>query len=129
MLYTFPFIYMIFFVRGFFTQPNHNMIFFFSWILIKQNDRNNVCRSKFEDRLNRFKSYGQESGQIWVPERFFEKISRNMLVTQQLMMTNIIENFIADNIVFGTEVLAHHPEELPLEIWEFSNFRRGFKTF
>ena len=38
------------------------------------------------------------------------------------MMTNIIENFIADNIVFGTEVLAHRPEELSLEIWEFTNF-------
>src|ERR1700744_358463 len=126
MLYTFPFIYMIFFVRGFFTQPNHNMIFFFSWILIKQNDRNNVYRSKFEDRLNRFKSYGQKSGQIWVFERFFEKISRNMSVTKKLMMTNIIGNFIADNIVFGMEVLAYHPEELSLEIWEFTNFHRVF---
>ena len=37
-----------------------------------------------------------------------------------MIMTNIIENFIADNIVFGTEVLAHHPEELSLEIWEFT---------
>src|SRR6202012_3972368 len=91
-----------------------------------QNDRNNVCRSKIEDRLNRFKSYGQKSGQIWVCERFFEKISRNMIVTQKLMMTNIIGNFIADNIVFGMEVLAYHPEELSLEIWEFTNFR-GFK--
>ena len=42
--------------------------------------------------------------------------------TEKMMMTNIIENFVADNIVFGTEVLAHHPEELPLEIWEFTNF-------
>ena len=80
------------------------MIFFFSLILIKQNDRNNVCRSKFEDRLNRFKSCGQKSGQIWVSKRFFEKISRNMLVTKKLMMTNIIGNFIDDNIVFGVEV-------------------------
>ena len=31
-------------------------------------------------------------------------------------MTNIIENFVADNYVFGTEVLALHPEELSLEI-------------
>ena len=53
---------------------------------------------------------------------FFEKISRNMLVTKQLMMYNIIENFVADNIVFGAEVLANHSEELPLEIWEFTNF-------
>ena len=63
-----------------------------------------------------------KSGQIEVPERFFEKISRKMLFTKKCMMTNIIENFVADNIVFGTEVLAHHPEELPLEIWEFTNF-------
>src|SRR6202012_4239325 len=63
-----------------------------------------------------------KSGQIEVPERFFEKISRNMKHTEKMIMTNIIENFVADNIVFGTEVLAHHPEELPLEIWEFANF-------
>ena len=83
----------------------------------------NVCRSKFENRLNRFKSYGQKSGQIWVCERFFEKISRNMIVTKKLMMTNIIDNFIADSIVFRMEVLAHHPEELSLEIWEFTNLQ------
>ena len=52
------------------------------------------------------------NGQILVSERFFEKISRNMIVTKKLMMTNIIGNFIADNIVFGMEVLAHHTEEL-----------------
>ena len=78
-----------------------------------------MSRSKFEDRLNRFKS-----GQIWVSERFFEKISRKMIVTKKLMMSNIIENFVADNYVFGTEVLAHNPEELPLEIWEFTNCQR-----
>ena len=39
----------------------------------------NVCRSKFEDRLNRFKSYGQKSGQIWVCESFFEK-SRGIFI-------------------------------------------------
>src|SRR6201996_4314165 len=105
------------------------MIFFFSWILIKQNDRNNVCRFKFEDRLNRFNSYGQKSGQIWVCERFFEKISRNTTDTEKVLMTNIIGNFIADNIVFGMEVLAHHPEELSLEIWEFTNFHQVSRTF
>ena len=47
-----------------------------------------------------------------------------MIVTKKLMMTNIIGNFIADNIVFGMEVLAHHPEELSLEIWEFTNFHQ-----
>ena len=55
-----------------------------------------------------------------MPERFFENISRNMIVTEKMIMTNIIENFVADNIVFGWEVLAQHPEELPLEIWEFT---------
>ena len=49
-------------------------------------------------------------------ERFFEKISRNMTDTEKMMMANIIGNFVADNIVFGMEVLAHHPEELSLEI-------------
>src|ERR1700744_5797076 len=121
----FPFINMHFFCSGIFyaTQPQYDFLFF-SWILIKQNDRNNVCRSNFEDRLNRFKSYGQKSGQIWVCERFFEKISRNMTNTEKMMMTNIIGNFVADNIVFGMEVLAHHPEELSLEIWEFTNFHQ-----
>ena len=78
---------------------------------------------KFEDRLNRFKSYGQKSGQIWVCERFFEKISRNMTDIKKMIMTNIIWNFVAGKIVFGVEVVAHHPEELSLEIWEFTNFR------
>jgi len=38
-------------------------------------------------------------------------------MAEQMMMNNIIGNFVADNIVFGMEVLAHHPEELSLEIW------------
>ena len=49
-----------------------------------------------------------------MPERFFEKISRNMTDTEKMV---IIGNFLADNIVFGMEVLAHLPEELSLEIW------------
>src|ERR1700761_4855183 len=91
-----------------------------------------VRRSIFEDEHNRSSGSGDmgkkvvkkwsKSGQIEVPESFFEKISRNMTDTEKMMMTNIIENFVADNIAFGTEVLAHHPEELPLEIWEFTNF-------
>ena len=36
-----------------------------------------------------------KSGQIEVPERFFEKISRNMTDTEKMMM---IGNFVADNI-------------------------------
>ena len=44
-----------------------------------------------------------------------------MTDTEIMMMTNIIGTFVADNIVFGTEVLAHHPEGLSLEIWQFTN--------
>ena len=40
------------------------------------------------------------------------------------MMTNNKKNFVADNIVFVMEVLAHYPEELSLEIWEFTNFHQ-----
>ena len=47
-----------------------------------------------------------------------------MTGTEKMMITNIIENFGADNIVFGMEVLAHHPEELSLEIWKFTNFHQ-----
>ena len=46
-----------------------------------------------------------------------------MTDTGKMMMTNITENFIADNIVFGMEVLAHYPEEPSLEIWEFTIIR------
>src|ERR1700755_2366355 len=51
-----------------------------------------------------------KSGQIEVPERLFEKISRNMTNTEKIMMTNIIGHFVADNIVFRTEVVAHHTD-------------------
>ena len=47
-----------------------------------------------------------------------------MIVTEKMITTNIIGNFVADNIVFGKEVLAHHPEELSLEIWEFTTFHQ-----
>ena len=59
-------------------------------------------------------------------ERFFEKISRNMIFTGKMLMTITVGNFIADNIVLGREQLAHHPEEPPLEIWEFTNFHQIF---
>ena len=42
-----------------------------------------------------------KSGPIGVPERFFVNISRNMIVTEKMIMTNIIKNFVADKIVFG----------------------------
>ena len=64
-----------------------------------------------------FGRYCQQIGQNGVPK----KITRNIILTEKIQMTNIISNFDTDNIVFGTEVLAHHPEELPLEIWEFTN--------
>ena len=32
----------------------------------------------------------------------------------------VIGNVMADNIVFGSGVIAHNPEELSLEIWKFS---------
>ena len=67
-----------------------------------------------------------KSGQIGVPERFFENISRNMIVTETMKMKNIIRNFVADKIVFKLEMLAHHPEEISLEIWEFTNFHQVF---
>ena len=90
-----------------FTQLNHNMTFFHGlWM-------DNVCRSKFEGRWNRFKKYGQKSGQIWVCERFFEKISRNMTDTEKMMMTNIIGNFVADNIVFKVSKIG----PVDPEIW------------
>ena len=41
-----------------------------------------------------------KSRPIEVSERFFEKISRNMTDTDKILMTNIIENFVADNNVF-----------------------------
>ena len=54
-----------------------------------------------------------------------------MTDTEKMMMTNIIGNFVVvvGNIVFGMEVLAHHPEELSLEIWEFTILHRVFYTF
>ena len=71
------------------------------------------------------------SGQIEVSERFFEKISRNITDTEKTMMTNIIGNFVADNIVFGMEVLVYQPEELSLELLTFIEFLElssGFDT-
>ena len=51
--------------------------------------------------------------QIGVPVRFFEKTSRNMTDTEKMIMTNIIGNFVADNIVF--EVSKIGPDDP--EIW------------
>ena len=36
-----------------------------------------------------------KSGQIGVPERFFENISRNMIVPEKIIMSNIIGNIVA----------------------------------
>ena len=54
-----------------------------------------------------------KSGQIEVSERFFEKISRNMTDTEKMMMTNIIGNFVADNIVFEVSKIG----PVDAEIW------------
>ena len=52
-----------------------------------------------------------------------------MTDTEKMQMIKIIGNFVADNIAFGREVLAHHPKELSLEIWEFTDFHQVFQTF
>jgi len=33
---------------------------------------------------------------------------------------------MADNIVFGSGVLAHHPEDPSLEFWDFADFHQVF---
>ena len=71
---------------------------------------------KFADSDEIWARFGQKNGQIGVPVRFFKKISRNMTYIEKMTMNNIIGNFVAHNIVFRMEVLAHHPEELSLEI-------------
>ena len=35
-----------------------------------------------------------KSGQIEVPDRFFEKISRNMSDTEKMLMSIVVENWI-----------------------------------
>ena len=40
--------------------------------------------------------------------------------------SKIIGNFVTDNIVFGREVLAHHPEEPSLEILEYTKSHQVF---
>ena len=49
---------------------------------------------------------------------------KNMTYTEKMMMNN----FVADNIVFGMGVLAHNPEELSLEILELE-LSSGFLNF
>ena len=44
-----------------------------------------------------------------------------------MMVTNIIGHFVADNIVFGMEVLAHHPKELSIET--ILNFILDFRHY
>ena len=46
-----------------------------------------------------------------------------MILTEKMQMTNIIGNFGAN----GREVVAHHPEELHLEIWEVTDFHHTEK--
>ena len=61
-----------------------------------------------------------------MPEIFFENISTNIIVTEKMIMTNILGNFVADNIVFGMEVQA------PPGFFIFNSFSRilgKFKTY
>src|ERR1700761_3513246 len=62
-----------------------------------------------------------KSGQIELPERFFEKISRNMTDTENMMTTNIIGNFVADNIVFEVSKIGL----VDPEIWAKSGQKQG----
>ena len=55
--------------------------------------------------------------QIGVPERFFEKISRNISDTEKMMMTNIIGNFVADNIVFEMSKIGPVDPEIWPKKW------------
>ena len=58
-----------------------------------------------------------KSGQIEVSQRFFEKISRNMTDTEKMMMTNIIGNFVADNIVFEVSKIGPVDPEIWPKKW------------
>ena len=55
-----------------------------------------------------------------MPERFFEKISRNMTDTEKMMMTNIIVNFVADNIVFDVSKIGPVDPEIWPKKWSKS---------
>ena len=48
---------------------------------------------------------------------FFEKISRNMTYTEKMMITNIIGNFVADNIVFEVSKIVPVDPEIRLKKW------------
>src|ERR1700755_314839 len=87
-------------------------------MLIRESD----CAFKKKNSLKSvqwFRSYGQNSNGL---ERysflnegslFFEKISRNMTDTEKMMLTNIIGNFVADNIVFEVSKIG----PVDPEIW------------
>ena len=47
----------------------------------------------FEDEHNRAKKWSKR-GQIEVPDRFFEKTSRNMSDTEKMLMSIVVENWI-----------------------------------
>src|ERR1700744_390780 len=61
-----------------------------------------------------------KSGQIEVSERFFEKISRNMTDTEKMMLTNIIGNSVADNIVFEVSKIGSLDPEILAKKWSKS---------
>src|ERR1700744_6126779 len=66
-----------------------------------------------------FRSYGQNSNGLgrysvfYEGSLFFEKISRNMTDTEKMMLTNIIGNFVADNIAFEVSKIG----PVDPEIW------------
>src|ERR1700742_846071 len=77
-----------------------------------------------------FRSYGQNSNGL---ERysafhegslFFVKLSRNMTYTENMMMTNIIGNFVADNIVFEVSKIGPvDPEIWPKKVVKITETR------
>ena len=85
--------------------------------------KDGLSQAKFEGEHNRSSRSGDMGKKVGkkvvkkcqngVPERFFEKISRDMTDTEKIMMTNIIVNFVADNIVFEVSKIG----PLDPEIW------------
>src|SRR6201990_3632672 len=98
-------------------------------MLIRESDcaylKNNSLKS-----VQWFRSYGQNSNGL---ERysvlnegslFFEKISRNMTDTEKIMLTNIIGNFVADNIVFEVSKIGPvDPEICPKKVVKITETR------
>ena len=68
---------------------------------------------KFVDLSSKMSKIGPVDPEIWaktgltgVPERFFEKISRNTTDTEKMLMTNIIGNFLLTILSLGWKWVA-----------------------